>query len=116
MTYKENKMTKHKHYELIIAWANGAEIEYYRNYKDDKIWVNCTNPVWDENREYRIKPEHKPDIVLYAFAKSCDDDKKYAYLSPAYSLYYIDKNIENTPNIKLTYDGDTKELKSVEKI
>ena len=104
---------KHKHYELIIAWANGAEIEYYRNYGDDKIWVNCTNPVWDENREYRIKPEPKTDIVLYAYSGMAVDN--YAYLTSAWNLdssVFLDKN----PNIKLTYDGETNEIKSVELI
>ena len=107
---------KHKHYELIIAWANGAEIEYYRNYGDDKIWVNCTNPVWDENREYRIKSEPKPDVILYANSNSCTKDGFNALLTTAYTFEHFNNNFEFEPNIKLTYDGETNEFKSAEKI
>ena len=103
-------MKYNKHYDLILAWANGAEVEYYRNYGDYKIWVNCTNPVWDENREYRIKPEPKTDIVLYAYSGMAVDN--YAYLTSAWAK----DNLSKTPNIKLTYDGETNELKSAEKI
>ena len=50
---------KHKHAELIHAWADGAEIEY--SIGSPTRWVNILNPHWDENTEYRIKPEPKPD-------------------------------------------------------
>ena len=106
-------MTRHKHYDCIIAWANGVEIEFLNQ---QNKWEYIQFPNWHDNFEYRIKPEPKTDVVLYAVAKSHDDNKKYAYLSPAHSLYYIHKNIESTPNIKLTYDGETNEFKSAEKI
>lgn len=44
----------HKHKTLIIAWANGAEIQC--KIADCK-WVNCIDPVWREDMEYRIKPD-----------------------------------------------------------
>lgn len=53
---------KHKHAELIKAWADGAEIEY----EYDGEWIIClSNPAWQTNVEYRIKPEPKPDVVRY---------------------------------------------------
>ena len=45
---------KHKHYDLIIAWAGGAEIEYYAE-RTEK-WFNADNPAWDLDTEYRVKP------------------------------------------------------------
>ena len=60
------------------------------------------------------KPEHKPDIVLYAFTNSLMDECN-AFISNAKcfnSAFFSDKKV----NIKLTYDGETNELKSVEKI
>lgn len=53
-----NFMNKpHKHAELIKAWADGAEIQFF-----DKNWMDCVgNPNWNEWVEYRIKP--KPDLV-----------------------------------------------------
>lgn len=41
----------HKHAELIKAWADGAEIEFLA---PDGKWYP-SDPVWDINREYRIK-------------------------------------------------------------
>ena len=46
-------MHKHKHYDLIVAWAAGAEIEYM---EDGGNWHECQKPCWHLNVEYRIKP------------------------------------------------------------
>ena len=106
---------RHKHYNLILEWACGAEIEFFRDYGDgDGEWVNSKYPVWHEDREYRIKTEPKPDVVLYAHANSLMDECN-AFISNARgfnSAFFSDKKA----NIKLTYDGETKELKYVEKI
>jgi hypothetical protein len=51
---------KHKHYDLIVAWANGAEIEY-KDY--DSRWYIINNPIWHNHFEYRIKP--KPQKEQY---------------------------------------------------
>ena len=101
--------TKHKHYDLIMAWANGAEIEYFAKGDGFECWVDVKNPIWD-NAIYRIKPEPKHDIVLYAYSGMSVDN--YAYLTSAFSK----DNLSKTPNIKLTYDGETNELKAVEVI
>ena len=46
---------RHKHADVIIAWANGAEIEY-RNLPG-ATWMSVgTTPGWIENYEYRVKP------------------------------------------------------------
>lgn len=48
---------KRKHYDLIIAWANGAEIEYSYGSGDSKYWKYIENPTWDSHVSYRIKPK-----------------------------------------------------------
>jgi hypothetical protein len=51
-----NKPQKpHKHAECIIAWANGAEIEY-RHVSCDE-WRSADNPTWNLFIHYRIKPQ-----------------------------------------------------------
>ena len=48
---------KHKHAELIKAWADGAQIQY-RAVPGQGEW--CDEPrhlIWEEFAEYRIKPE-----------------------------------------------------------
>lgn len=49
----------HKHCDLIVAWANGAEIQFF----DDGEWIDCheNSPKWHEEMRYRIKPK----IVKY---------------------------------------------------
>ena len=92
-------MKPHKHAELIKAWADGAEIQYLAH--DDKKWYDCKKPMtWYENDIYRIKPEPKPDVVrLYAVMVG----------GGIYESFKADYS-----NLKLTFDGETGELKSAE--
>jgi hypothetical protein len=87
-------MKPHKHAELIKAWADGADIEIYDEYC--KEWQYITSPVWCEEFEYRIKPEPKPDVVQF-WCASCERLKR---------------PLDN--NLKLTFDGETGQLKSAE--
>jgi hypothetical protein len=55
---------KHKHAELIKAWADGAIIEEYRINLDQ--WIEPKPyPIWDSRLQYRIKPEPKPDTHIH---------------------------------------------------
>ena len=74
---------KHKHYDFIVAWADGAKIQ--GRYKGGG-WVDFNNPFWDGNdAEFRIKPESTcphcgkvhtcdPDKILKEQAKEIADD------------------------------------------
>lgn len=44
----------HKHRDLIIAYANGADIEYWG--EGHSVWFRIKNPSWNETIQYRIKP------------------------------------------------------------
>ena len=46
-------MTRHKHCEVIHAYAEGAEIQYRT---EDGTWSDIQNPSFCANGEYRIKP------------------------------------------------------------
>ena len=48
-------MTKHKHAEMIHAWADGVEIQV-KSTADDEVWLDAQWPTWAPEREYRIKP------------------------------------------------------------
>ena len=48
-------MTKpHEHKDLILKWADGAEIEAYD--EGSGKWVPATTPVWQAGTKYRVKP------------------------------------------------------------
>jgi hypothetical protein len=57
---------KHKHAELIKAWADGAQIQVKAC---NVVWEDRENPYWATDREYRIKPEEKQPIVRWLWAK-----------------------------------------------
>ena len=95
---------KHKHADLIKAWADGAEIQY--NYNSE--WVDCgSKPEWYEFTEYRIKPEPKPDVVKHLITSI---DLKYKDAI----AYIADKDFIHRASLKLTFNGETGELKSAE--
>ena len=60
---------KHKHAELIKAWADGAEIQV-RYEKHDWEDLTTSYPGWYPHEEYRIKPEPQKEQepqYLYVF-------------------------------------------------
>jgi len=101
---------KHKHAELIKAWADGAEIEW-RSHHDD-AWhqvEDIMNIVRFDSIEYRIKPEQKPDVETML----CKKGHSWYELYPT-GGFELMKGCEL--RIKLTFDGETGELKSAEVI
>ena len=96
-------MKTHKHAELIKAWADGAEIEYYTG----KYWYSVPSRFeWDDAIEYRIKHEPKPDVIKYL------NQLKNTYNG---SICWEESDYQITNlSIALIFDGETGELKSAE--
>jgi len=84
---------KHPHYECIVAWAECKTIQFKSKLGE---WRDVAYPVWDNEVEYRVKPEPKPNYVHEATVNV-----------PGWRF-----NIH--PNLRLTFDGETGELKSAE--
>jgi hypothetical protein len=78
---------KHKHYDLILAWANGAEIQ--NEYKD-KVWIDEEYPFWYPDNNYRIKPELASKPVIKVSQDGMD-------LRDYFAIQYINGVISN-PN------------------
>ena len=86
---------KHKHYDCIVAWANGEEVQVKD--QDDNWWSNSL-PSWFENLEYRVKPK---DMGVFCSAYfDC-------------GVLHVEVSKEFAPNFKLILDGGTKKLKDV---
>ena len=92
-----------KHAELIKAWADGAEIQVRLTSSGE--WVNCLTPEWVISNEYRIKPEPKPDHIYYG---SFGMPGRMRIDSCFMQVY------DRGDKLKLTFDGETGELKSAE--
>lgn len=58
---------KHKHADLIHAWADGARIQLKLNTTNGS-WVDDPTPYWTETTEYRIKPGEKKPVVRWLWA------------------------------------------------
>lgn len=52
---EQSGKTPRKHAELIKAWADGAEIEFYSS--SNECWIGSARPDWLDSYEYRVKPE-----------------------------------------------------------
>jgi hypothetical protein len=91
---------KHKHYDVIVAWAEGKKIQYINTLGNWEDWNESYSPGFDNWAEYRIKPEPLPDIVRYYYV-----DSHYFTVSQQYT---------NHTNLKITFDGATGNLKSAE--
>lgn len=94
---------KHKHAELIHAWAEGAEIQFKAEINEE--WQDTPRPQWHYDFQYRIKPAPKPDIERFCRAVFSDEEE--------FSVFTVKFHISN---LKLVFDGETRELKSAEVI
>lgn len=50
----QTKTTRRVHADLIIAWAEGAQIQFYD--ENLKQWANTSSPNWEPTTEYRLAP------------------------------------------------------------
>lgn len=91
---------KHKHAELIKAWADGAKIQML----DMGYWHDVKNLItWEVDRLYRIKPMPKPDMYKYVVVEAIDD---------GFTKWHT--CLPEEANLGLIFDGETKQLKSAE--
>lgn len=99
----------HKHAELIKLWADGAEIEC-RNKNFQDSWSPLMEGCWDrEFLEFRIKPEPKPDIVeeMSVYRNMNREFEAQRFNFERFDAGYIG-------DMRLTWDGETRKLKSAE--
>lgn len=101
---------RHKHADLIHAWAEGAEIERRSPLGAWFSVMDCDAITWDAGCEYRIKPEKKPDVV------------KHGFIELSASGRYVNCIDTSGPfaaagaNMRFTFSGETGELIKAEVI
>jgi len=94
---------KHKHAEIIKAFVDGINCQYFQC---EKWWDIEYITQFEMFDDVRIKPEPKEDIEDYLFVadKSSND------------LVEINWVFKNSANLRLIWDGETGELKDAEVI
>ena len=98
-------MARNKHYDLILAWADGAKIQFRESGGTD--WYDVTTPSWGQHTNYRIKPEPKEDVIRRGRAWIPPMTKG----SPP--LFLESMFFSSRENVEFVFDGETRELKSV---
>ena len=71
----------HKHKDMIIAWANGAQIQFQSPLmKENSEWENTWVPSWTEHLQYRVKPEPTESVHTFRIGvAACDDGGFYTF-------------------------------------
>ena len=100
----------HKHAAIIKQWADGAAIQI----KMPDGWKDVDGiPWWSTQCNYRVKPEPKPDVVMYC----CIDKKQYNNGHPYASVSWVtnaNPDLLKTDNVMFIFDGETGALKSAQ--
>ena len=89
---------KNKHYDIIMAWANGESIEMMEY---GRTWVPLVTPIWLEGVVYRVKPAPKPETVREVLLVNS--------LSAGPLLYAASPG---DCNCVLVFDGETGKMKA----
>jgi hypothetical protein len=99
-------MKPHRHAEVIKAFVDGKECEYW--WDDHEHWEKIiVLHIFELYDLVRIKPEPKPDIVTYL-------SKEFHHLV---GYKWHESNFKfDTTLLKIIWDGETNELKSAEVI
>ena len=100
-------MDQHPHAELIKLWADGAEIQVFKESWGE--WRTKQNPEWIECLEYRIKPQPKEDVVFHDHIRFYDTGGEPAWICEPWKS-------KSNPNINVIFDGETKQLKDIKMI
>ncbi len=90
----------HPHAELIKQWADGATIEWFNGIE----WETTRFPGWAAQHKYRVKPEPKPDIIVYQTLQYIPNKQQVV-------SYIETKHRCNTDNVMFVFDGETGKLK-----
>lgn len=103
---------RHPHYDYIVAWAEGKEIEW-RRINTSEPWKKIECPSWTLGNEYRSKPEKKPDIVKYGNVRSSFGETSLAIAETKRAVWSADNPGQQWSVVKYVFDGDTGKLKEV---
>ena len=93
-------MQPHKHRKYINLWADGYPIQMCA-YDDE--WIDDPYPSWQQNIQYRVKPETKEFITNLS-----------VYNGKLQSTHDVPEFYK--PNFTVSYDGHTGEVISITKI
>lgn len=90
-------MTKHKHYDCIVAWAAGDKIEVSNN---GEYFTEIASPSFDENMYYRIKKEPVIEVVYFQYEQHPLVGSRYVEFKPDMELWHLKITYQDGKAIK----------------
>ena len=101
---------KHKHAELIKAWADGAEIQWRYSNALSNEWHDFDTPERFDHKNLclRIKPKQKPDIEKFFILESN------LILGLRFNEIAGFKKQSHEDWIRVIFDAETAKIKSAE--
>jgi len=90
---------KHKHADLIHAWADDKSIRLQSYGESEGQWFDDYDPSWSEDIKYRIKPEEKKPVVRWMWASFCQMDKSWK----CGERFYSDAEMNKVGLVKLEW-------------
>lgn len=104
--------TPHKHADVLHAIAEGKEVQYKHRISHAWVTPEHVNPISNPEVEWRVKPEPKPDVVMYARVHEPRKGNIAAYITNA----FVNAEAVGQPNLRIYYCGETGKLKKAEVI
>jgi hypothetical protein len=86
-------MTKHKHYDVIVAWAEGREIECKPPFATEWSLVVNPQPNWHIHCEYRVKVDKKKELEQAIYLYGCARYNQAARVGGRQSPYAHDEAV-----------------------
>lgn len=86
-----------KHADVIIAWANGEDVQVLVHFGATEKWTDAPVPHWNEDSKYRVKPKNSTKYYVCCGGATNESN-------------------EQNANVKMLFCGSTGNLLSVEKI
>lgn len=100
--------TPHVHATIIKAWADGAQIEVRVGGGGPWCPVCGSYPHWHPGDQYRVKPEPKPDVVLFGCIMMDHPGKA------RINTIGADERKLDSDTCMFVFDGETGKLKKAE--
>lgn len=106
--------------DMAQALKDGKVVEFYGCDEGRYKWVTCTTRIGDflnsnlhmTPEYYRIKPEPKPDVVMYmGFESNQESSAEYVITT---TIPWASNKPKTSSNLKLIWDGETGKLKDSE--
>ena len=86
---------RHKHYETIVAWASGKEIQFFDSDENQwRDWGYTSCPSFTVTSEWRIKPENPYDMIINQAISEVDFESIHKIMIALDCHYYDNRTFD----------------------